>query len=103
MNERTYQRELTKKIRERFPGCVIMKNDPTQMQGIPDILILFNNTWAMLEVKIDGVSVIQPNQAHYVDTFNRMSYASFINPDNEEEILNDLQSAFGFARETRIS
>lgn len=80
-----------------FPGCVIMKNDPRYVQGIPDILILFNNKWAMLEVKLDGSANIQPNQEYYVNLFNDMSFASFINPENEEDILYALQLTFGVA------
>jgi hypothetical protein len=101
--ERKYQRELIKRIRARFPSCVVMKNDASEMQGVPDILILYNNTWAMLEVKMSDVSDRQPNQEHYVRTFNNMSFAAFINPDNEEEVLDDLQSAFRYSGKACIS
>jgi hypothetical protein len=103
MNERQYEVKLRRKIRARFPGCHIMKNDARGTQGIPDLLILFNNRWAMLEVKIDGVSTKQPNQDYYVEHFNHMSFASFINPNTEEEVLNALQSAFEFEGSTRVS
>jgi hypothetical protein len=103
MNERTYQARLIGRIRKRFPECTILKNDPSYIQGIPDILILFRNRWAMLEVKMEAESAQQPNQDYYVGKFNEMSFASFINPSNEEEVLNDLQSAFGLTREARVS
>ncbi len=103
MLERTYQKKLLDKIRTRFKGCVILKNDPTFMQGIPDILILFKNTWAMLEVKMAESSSKQSNQAYYVRMFGKMSFASFINPANEEEVLDALQSAFESAGKTRVS
>ena len=103
MNERGYQRKLIGKLRERFPGCVILKNDASYMPGVPDILILFKDMWAMLEVKIKDKSPRQPNQPYFVEMFNRMSFASFINPDNEEAVLNALQSAFESAREACLS
>ncbi len=103
MNEAQYQGKLIKKIRDLLPGCVILKNDPAYMQGVPDILILFGSTWAMLEVKLAGNSNQQPNQDYYVGLLDEMSFASFINPENEEDVLNDLQFAFGFSRPTRIS
>lgn len=96
MNERSYQIGLINRLRRRFPGCHIMKNDPSMTQGIPDILILYRNTWAMLEVKVRDQ--FQPNQEHLVAHFNNMSYAAFISPENEEEVLNDLQSTFERAR-----
>lgn len=103
MNERDYQKELIKRIKKRFPGCTVMKTDPVQQQGIPDILILFQRTWAMLEVKMDSNSPRQPNQEHYVAHYNELSFASFINPDNEEEVLDALQSTFGSTRSARVS
>lgn len=103
MRETQYQRDLIKRIRKLIPGCEIMRNDPRQLQGVPDILILYNRTWAMLEVKLDDGSPVQPNQQHYVAKFGAMSYASFINPDNEREVLYDLQRALGVRRPTRIS
>lgn len=103
MNERTYQKSLIRKIEALLPGCVIVRNDPHMRQGIPDILILFRDRWAMLEVKISGSSPERPNQDYYVDLYNDMSFAAFIHPENEEQVLDDLQSAFGFTREARIS
>lgn len=98
-----YQKELIKKIEDMFPGCIVMKNDPMYMQGIPDLLILFENKWAVLEIKISEKSNIQPNQKHYIGMFNEMSFASFITPESEEDVLSDLQHAFGVTRETRVS
>ena len=95
MRESLYQLDLIKRIRDRFPGCVILKNDPAFFQGIPDIIILYEDRWAMLEVKIRPTAPTRPNQTYFVDKFNEMSFAAFINPNNEEEVLHALQSAFG--------
>ena len=98
MNEQAYQAKLVKKILNILPGCFILKNDPSEAQGIPDLLILHNDRWGMLEVKMSGTSHIQPNQEYYVDMFNDMSFCAFIYPENENEVLDDLQSTLGAKR-----
>lgn len=90
MLENTYQALLIKKLRDLFPGCVILKNDTSYMQGILDLTILHHDRWAMLEVKASANSPFQQNQAYYVSELNRMSFAAFIYPENEEEVLHDL-------------
>lgn len=90
--ESDFQGSLIKKIKTRFPGCMVLKNDPTYIQGIPDLLILHNDKWAALECKKSEKEKVRPNQPYYVDKMNNMSYASFIYPENEEEVLNEIQS-----------
>jgi hypothetical protein len=102
MTETQYQRNLIRKIRDLLPGCVILKNDPRYVQGVPDIVILYCNKWAMLEIKISDEANIQPNQEYYVGLLNGMSFASFINPENEEDVLGDLQRSFKLAGKARI-
>lgn len=103
MLERDYQAMLIRKLKTLFPNAIILKNDAQYLQGIPDILILENDMWAMLEVKASSSASVRPNQRYYVDKLATMSYAAFISPDNEEEILRDLQHAFSFGRPARIS
>lgn len=94
VREATYQKYLIDKLKNTFPGCVILKNDPQYMQGVPDLLVLYNDRWAMLEVKPSKRARAQPNQEYYVELFDGMSFGAFINPDNEEEIFYELQHAF---------
>jgi hypothetical protein len=101
--ETPYQKYLKDTISEMFPGCVILKNDPQQLQGIPDLTILFRDRWAILEVKRSETSEVQPNQEWYIDMLNEMSFASFIYPENESEVLRGLSQAFKSRRSTRIS
>lgn len=103
MREREYQPQLIAKLRELFPGCVILKNDPTYLQGFPDLTLFYHDRWAALEVKASANAPAQPNQAYYVDILDQMSFAAFIYPENEEEVLHDLQSAFGTRRPARVS
>lgn len=102
-NEMKYRKELIQKLNEMFPGCYILKNDPSELQGVPDILILFRDSWAMLEVKFSHNSPKQPNQEYYIERFGEMSFASFINPENEDEVLCAIQQSFRFGRKARIS
>lgn len=98
MRESSFQAKLIRKLESIFPGCLVLKNDSSYIQGIPDLLVLFHNRWAMLECKTDANAPTRPNQPYYVDLLNQMSYAAFIYPENELEILNELQLAFGTRR-----
>ena len=103
MRENAFQSLLIKEIRNRFPGCLIMKTDSSYIQGVPDLLVLYKNKWAALECKKSDKAVKRPNQEYYVNKMDDMSFASFISPENEEEVLNDLQQAFRIRRTTRVS
>lgn len=98
MYESNFQRKVKKDIRERFPGCYILKTDPNDIQGIPDLLVLYEDKWAALEVKKSKSATHRPNQDYHVNTLNGMSYSTFIFPENEEEVLNELSTIFSQAR-----
>lgn len=103
MRESVYQARLIKKLEQMFPGCVVHKNDPSHIQGIPDLTVYYGSQWAMLEVKAHPDANEQPNQRYYVEQLNEMSFAAFIHPENENEVLSELQHAFGVSRKARIS
>lgn len=103
MGEGKYQAYLVKKLRQMFVGCEVFRNNPNQRQGILDLLILYEGRWAMLEVKTSADAEVQPNQPYYVEKFNEMSFAAFIYPENEEQVLSDLQRALRPSRQTRLS
>lgn len=92
MTEAEYQAKLIKRIKAIFPGCLVLKNDPNYLQGVPDLSIFYNNKWAVLEVKRSANESHRPNQDYYINKLNDMSFASFIFPENEEEVLHELQS-----------
>lgn len=94
MRENEYQSRLIKRIKQKFPGCVVIKNDPTYIQGFPDILILFRDRWVALEVKRSKTASKQPNQDYYISLLDSMSYASFIFPENEEVVLDEISKSF---------
>ena len=90
--ESGFQDKLRDELKELFPGCMVFKMD--QIQGIPDLLVLYQDKWGALECKQHSKSKRQPNQEYYVGLMDEMSFARFINPSNKEEVLNELQSAF---------
>lgn len=92
--ERDFQASLIKELKERFEGCFVLKTDPNYIQGLPDLLILYKNKWAALECKRGSKSSRRPNQDYYVNLMNNLSFASFIFPENKEEVLNDLERSF---------
>lgn len=92
--ENEFQAGLIKEIKTRFPGAVVLKNDPNYIQGIPDLVVLYGMRWAMLECKRSNSSSKRPNQDYYIRKFGQMSFASFISPENKEEVLNELERSF---------
>jgi hypothetical protein len=94
VTESAYQSKLIRKLKKIFPGCVVLKNDPSYQQGILDLTLFVGRCWAMLEVKASRAAPHRPNQDYYVEQLDEMSFAAFIYPDNEEEVLSALQEAF---------
>lgn len=92
--ESKFQKELIDEIRKQYPGCVILKNDSSYIQGFPDWTILYKNKWAVLEAKRSRTADKQPNQPYYVDKLNSMSYSRFVYPENKDEVLQELQQIF---------
>lgn len=95
MREAEYQTQLIKTLKALLPDCVVLKNDSSYMQGVPDLIVLWNDRWAMLEVKASANSPQQPNQQFWVEQFNEMSFSAFIYPENERVVLRALQRSFG--------
>lgn len=95
MRESQFQASLIKKIQKMLPEAIVLKNDPNYIQGIPDLLVLHRDKWVALEVKRGQLAQVRPNQAHYVRKMNEMSYAAFIYPENESEVLDEVQRSLG--------
>ena len=94
MRENDYQKGLKKKLKSMFPGCLVTKLDSSDIQGIPDLLVLYKDKWAVLEVKKDATASHRPNQDYYVAKLNELSFSRFIYPENEEEVLDELYKTF---------
>ena len=96
--EREFQASLIRDLKRRFEGCIVTKLDSSHIQGLPDILVLWGKNWAALECKRSANAHKQANQDYYVGLMNGMSFARFIFPENKEEVLNELEQAFGVGR-----
>jgi hypothetical protein len=92
--ESSFALDLKDELRCRFPGCIIMKLDPNQLQGVPDLLFLWGRFWAVLETKRGMKSSHQPNQDYYVELFDEMSFSAFVHPLNYRDVLDDMERAF---------
>ena len=105
-SETDFQSDLKQDILDRFPGSMVLKTDPKNPfnpQGIPDLIILYKNKWASLEAKREEKASKRPNQPYYVELMNKMSYSSFISPENKEEVLDDLERVFKPRRKARTT
>lgn len=100
MLERDFQSDLIKELGDILPGCIVLKNDPNYIQGIPDLMILYKDHWAALECKQSKKAKPRPNQPYYVKQMDSMSFASFIYPENKEEVLDALCRSFKVQRNT---
>ena len=94
MLENRFKTKLIQELESLFPGCIITHLDPNEIQGIPDLLILYKNKWAVLEGKKSATASVRPNQAYYVELMDRMSFAAFIYPENKDEVIDALYLHF---------
>jgi hypothetical protein len=92
--ESKFQKELMDEIRDLYPGCVIVKNDSSYIQGFPDWTIFYKDKYAIIEAKREKNAKHQPNQDHYVEKMNSMSFSRFAYPENKDEVLRDLDIHF---------
>ena len=103
MLESKFQANLIKELKDRFPGCIVLKNDANYLQGVPDLSIFYKDKWAWLETKRSRNASHRPNQDYYISHGDEMSFARFISPENKQEVLDELQQAFQPRRKTRVS
>jgi len=103
MLESKFQRDLIAELESMFPGALIFKNE--SKQGIPDLTVLWNEHWALLECKRSEEERRhpRPNQEYYVAYANQMSFSRFVYPENKQEVLDELQQAFRTGRKTRAA
>ena len=94
MLENRFKTKLIQDLKNLFPGCIVVHLDPNEIQGIPDLLVLYKDKWAALEGKKTANASVRPNQSYYVNKMDDMSYASFVYPENKEEVLYEISRVF---------
>lgn len=94
MLEKNFQSKLIKELKTIFEGCIVLKSDPTYLQGIPDLIIFYKDKWATLECKQNENSHVQPNQDYYVEKMNNMSFSRFVYPENKDIVIKELKKYF---------
>lgn len=94
MTEGEYKTGLQKRLEYRFPDAYIFKTDASQKRGAPDLIILFGDRWAALEVKKSRNARHRPLQDRRIAQLNHMSFAAIIFPENEEEVIYEMERAF---------
>ena len=100
--ESDFQQEVKREIEELFPGAIVIKQDPNIIQAFPDLLVLYNSKWVALETKRSEDSARQVNQEYWVRRLGKMSYASFVYPENLAKVISDLRYIFTGVR-SRLS
>lgn len=98
MKESAFQAKLIREIKKRFPGAIVLKNDPNYIQGFPDLTVLYKDRWAVLEIKQSEKASHQPNQDFYILQAEKMSVGRFVYPENMMEVLDDLARSFKVSR-----
>lgn len=91
MLESTFQTRFKERLEDMFPGCIVFKVNTSFRQGAPDLFMIWGTRWAAFELKRSHDAAKQRNQEYYVGQFNEMSFAAFVEPENLEDVLYDLQ------------
>lgn len=94
MLENKFKTKLISEIKNMLPGSMVLHLDPNEIQGIPDLLVLYKNKWAVLEGKKTANASHRPNQDYYVKLMDNMSFAAFVYPENKDEVLDELYLYF---------
>ncbi len=95
---------LKPRLELEFPGIHILKQDPaSNFNGLLDYILLYGDRWAMLEAKRGRGAAQQSHQEYYIRVFDELSFAAFVNPTNLDEVIHDLQSAFGLRGPSRFT
>lgn len=95
MLESEFKITAINKIRSRFAYLDLDIVDiRSGDRSMPDTLILGPQVWAALEFKRSEAAPRQPNQEYHIDRLSAKSYATFVYPENVEEVLDELEELF---------
>ena len=96
MLESEFRVRVKNRIQGRFPNLDLdfIDTNAYNFRSMTDLVILGPFVWAALEFKRSENASRQPNQEYHVERLNRKGYASFVSPENLEEVLDDLEELF---------
>ena len=95
MLESEFKSHTKDRIRERLPNIDLdFIESKTITRSKPDLFIIGFHAWAALEFKRSKNAPKQPNQAYTIERLGVKGYASFVYPENLEEVLDDLERLF---------
>lgn len=63
MLENTFKTGLVKELKSRFPGCIVLHADPNEIQGIPDLVVLYEDTF--MQHGLFGKGSARKNHKYY--------------------------------------
>jgi hypothetical protein len=93
MLESQFKRHVKKRITERFPNLDLDFID-TAYRSMPDTFVIGPGVWAALEFKQSEDSSHRPNQDYHILRLNKKGYATYVSPENVEEVLDELEILF---------
>ena len=95
MSEATFRTKFLKDVKDLSPDIIIEFADPQRRNGIPDVIIFYKKKFARIETKRSKNASKRLHQQYYIDYFNSQGiYASFLTPENKEEVFNALRRYF---------
>ena len=95
MLESEFKKLVKQRIKYRFASLVLDFIEPLgHNRSMPDLIILGPRVWAALEFKRAKDSPLRPNQLYHVMRMKEKGYATFIFPENLEEVLDELERLF---------
>lgn len=92
--ESKFKKDTIRRISRKFSKLDLDFIDTSMYRSVPDTFIIAPYVWAALEFKRSEDAPQRPNQNHHIERLNRKGYASFVFPENVEEVLNDLEVLF---------
>lgn len=94
--EKDYQASLLRRLRKAYRSRILAtKTDPGSVQGVPDLIVICDSKYALLEVKRSATASKRPNQDYYIEKFGQHSFTSFIYPENETDVIYEMCDFFG--------
>lgn len=95
MLESEFKRRFLEKLKRAYPNCFLIKIDDNYIQGFPDTIVLNGDKWVALEFKRSSKASHRPNQDYYICKLDEASFARFVSPENQEEVMHGIQQTFG--------